>query len=183
MTTQNRQKSNAKKRLSYSKLTKIARCILFRNDKTSLHEVITYIVHLVYVFWASMLASPHRAQQQNLIILVMYNNFQLIIFYLQKKLESDLNKVNEKIAKTQTALENITPQYESLRDKEEDCTQQYVILLCENCNGCRSEQENLNCPTILTSKPLVVRPMEIQIFNAFYLFLPYPFREQGQWKC
>ncbi|XP_053407291.1 structural maintenance of chromosomes protein 3-like [Mercenaria mercenaria] len=42
----------------------------------------------------------------------------------KKKLEEDLRKVNEKIAKTQTSLENITPQYESLRDREEECTQQ-----------------------------------------------------------
>lgn len=42
----------------------------------------------------------------------------------QKRLDLELNKVNEKIAKTQTNLENITPQYEALRDREEECTQQ-----------------------------------------------------------
>jgi len=40
----------------------------------------------------------------------------------KKKLEVDLEKVNLKITKTQTSLEGITPQYESLRDKEDECT-------------------------------------------------------------
>jgi len=44
----------------------------------------------------------------------------------QKKGEEELRKCNEKIAKTQLQLESITPQYEALRDKEEECTQQWV---------------------------------------------------------
>lgn len=42
----------------------------------------------------------------------------------KKKLEEELRKCNEKIAKTQKSLENITPQYESRRDSEEKCTQE-----------------------------------------------------------
>ncbi|KAK3611250.1 hypothetical protein CHS0354_003879 [Potamilus streckersoni] len=42
----------------------------------------------------------------------------------RKKLEDELKKVTDKIAKTEANLLGITPQYEALRDKEENCTQQ-----------------------------------------------------------
>ena len=42
----------------------------------------------------------------------------------KKRSEDELRKVDEKIAKTQSSLEAITPKYEALRDKEENCTQQ-----------------------------------------------------------
>ena len=42
----------------------------------------------------------------------------------KKRSEDELRKVDEKITKTQQSLEGITPKYEALRDKEENCTQQ-----------------------------------------------------------
>ncbi|KAL3863460.1 hypothetical protein ACJMK2_005214 [Sinanodonta woodiana] len=42
----------------------------------------------------------------------------------RKKLEDELKKVTDKISKTEANLSGITPQYEALRDKEENCTQQ-----------------------------------------------------------
>ncbi|XP_052773319.1 structural maintenance of chromosomes protein 3-like [Mya arenaria] len=42
----------------------------------------------------------------------------------KKKSDAELSKVDEKIGRTQKSLESITPQYEALRDREEECTQQ-----------------------------------------------------------
>lgn len=45
----------------------------------------------------------------------------------EKKQETELNKVIEKIAKTEAALEAIVPQYEAQNAKEESCTQQLSL--------------------------------------------------------
>lgn len=45
----------------------------------------------------------------------------------RKKQETELNKVIEKIAKTEAALEAIVPQYEAQNAKEENCTQQLSL--------------------------------------------------------
>ena len=47
-----------------------------------------------------------------------------MFFCFQKKSELELQKVNDKVMKTQEQLESITPLYEAQRDKEESASQQ-----------------------------------------------------------
>lgn len=96
----------------------------------------------------------------------MYNLFG---FYcaLQKKLESDLNKVNEKIAKTQTSLENITPQYEALRDREEICTQQYAAPIFSSLQSLR------NCYYVYLFTRILTGQLVWQWFVSMAVFLGY----------